>query len=323
MDAGELAVSVIVPTYGRPADLRACLAGLHAQSRPAREVVVVRRAGDEETQQVVAEHELDSLVEVEVDVPGVLAAMHAGIERATGDVIAFSDDDVVPHFDWLARLLGHLADPGVGGVGGRDDTPQSLPPFTDDVGRITRWGKLVGNHHRGAGSARDVDVIKAVGAYRREALALPAVLRGGGAQPHFEVALCLWARRRGWRLVYDPSIVVDHFPAQRFDADRRGTPALSAVRDATYNYVACLLTLERRLFWRRAAFGLLVGDRSSPGLVRAAAALAQGEWQTVRRLPASLTGETQALWDVARGRGVVMVPAARPAAAMPRPPRTG
>ena len=323
MSTGEPAVSVIVPTYRRPTHLRACLEGLRAQSRPAREVVVVRRAGDEETRRVVAEHEPGSLVEVVVDVPGVLAAMHAGIERATGNVIAFSDDDVVPRPDWLARLLEHLADPGVGGVGGRDHTPQSVPPFTEDVGRISRWGKLVGNHHVGAGPARDVDVIKAVGAYRREALALPAGLRGEGAQVHFEVALCLWARNHGWRLVYDPSIVVDHHPAPRYDADRRGAPTFRAVRDATYNFVACLLTLERGLFVRRAVFGVVVGDRSMPGLARAALALAQREWPTVRQLPASLLGQIEALWDVARGRGVVMVSAARPAEARPRPPRTG
>jgi hypothetical protein len=48
-------------------------------------------------------------------------------------------------------------------------------------------------------------------ALRREALALPDGLRGSGAQAHFEVAMCLWARKRDWRIVYDPAIVVDHY----------------------------------------------------------------------------------------------------------------
>lgn len=323
MSDWEPAVSVIVPTYRRPAHLRACLEGLSAQTRPPREVVVVRRAGDEETRRVVAERLRDGLVEVEVSVPGVLAAMHAGLERAVGDVIAFSDDDVVPRPDWLERLLEHLADPAVGGVGGRDHTPQSVPPFTEDVGRVTRWGKLVGNHHVGVGPARDVALIKAVGAYRREALALPRALRGEGAQAHFEVALCLWARKHGWRLVYDPSIVVDHDPAERYDADRRGAPTFRAVRDTAYNYVTCLLTLDRRLYARRALFGLLVGDRAAPGFARAAVAVARRDWPTVQRLPPSLLGQAEALVDVARGRGVVMVPAACSPAPAGMPPAGG
>jgi hypothetical protein len=51
--------------------------------------------------------------------------------------------------------------------------------LTRDVGRVGRWGKLVGNHHLGTGSARSVMVLKAVNmAFRREALAVPEQLRG-------------------------------------------------------------------------------------------------------------------------------------------------
>ncbi|RAG65491.1 hypothetical protein DN536_36710, partial [Burkholderia multivorans] len=36
--------------------------------------------------------------------------------------------------------------------------------------------------------------------------------------------------RAGWKLMYDPAIAVDHYPAERFDDDRRD--ARSAVRAA-------------------------------------------------------------------------------------------
>src|SRR5439155_4056745 len=112
---------------------------------------------------------------------------------------------------------------------------------------------------------RDVMVLKGANmAFRREAVALPQGLRGRGAQVHFELAMSLWAIAQGWRLVYDPAAVVDHFIGPRFGADRRGRPERNAVRDATYNYVAALLSQRPELLWRRAAYGLLVGDRAAP-----------------------------------------------------------
>jgi len=54
---------------------------------------------------------------VEVDRPTQTAAMAAGVERAEGDVIAFTDDDAVPRRDWLTRIASHFEDPRVGGVG--------------------------------------------------------------------------------------------------------------------------------------------------------------------------------------------------------------
>jgi glycosyltransferase involved in cell wall biosynthesis/GT2 family glycosyltransferase len=298
MRATGSSTSVIVPTYRRPDDLRRCLAGLVRQRLPPAETVVVRRAGDRATEALVSELLKEAVVDVVVSEPGVLAAMTAGAAAARGDIVAFIDDDAVPRPDWLERLTRHFDDPHVGGVGGRDALVTGPPSEvrTQDVGRITRWGKLIGNHHRGFGEPRDVMVLKGVGmAFRRDALQLPRGLRGSGAQVHFEVGASLSALRRGWRLVYDPSAVVDHHVAQRFDADRRDRPEPSAERDAAYNLVTCMLEHAPELFWRRALYGLLVGDRGIPGLARAAAALLRGERDVPRRLGPSLAGQIEAL----------------------------
>jgi glycosyltransferase involved in cell wall biosynthesis len=303
-------VSVVVPSYRRPDSLRRCLDGIHAQSRTPDEVVVVRRSDDEATRSVLIEPRAARLVEVTVEKRGVLAAMLAGVRAARGEIVAFLDDDAVPRSDWLELILRHFEDQRVGAVGGRDviHPYDAAATLTEEVGRVTNWGKLIGNHHIGKGPARQVMLLKGVNmAFRRNALALPRKLRGGGAQARYEVAVCGWTRKHGWNVIYDPGVVVDHYPAPRFDADRRGSPARNAVRDGAYNVVACLLSIERRLFWRRAAYGLLVGDRGSPGLARAAAALFRREPDVLRHLAPSLLGQAEALLDVARGRTVPML----------------
>jgi len=308
-------ISVVVPTYRRPEQLRRCLAGLRAQDVEPREVVVVRRASDDHTAAALRECQYEVVSDVTVTETGVVGALSAGVRAVAGHVVAFTDDDAVPRSDWLARIEAHLRDPSVGGVGGRDliHPSDGAPHGRRDVGRVTPWGKVIGNHHLGIGPAREASVLKGTNmAFRRAALALPKGLCGSGAQVHYEVAMCLWARKRGWRLVYDPSIVVDHFPGPRFDADRRGRPEWRAIHDASYNLIACLLAVEPELFIRRASYGVLVGDGGNPGLARGAAAFVRREPEIVRRLAPSLVGQARALADFVLGRRVEMWPLSEP-----------
>ena len=312
-------ISVIVPTYRRPDQLARCLAGLRAQSVAPSEIVVVRRRDDEQSEEALRAAGAGITV-VCVERPGVVAAMRAGAEATSGDVVAFVDDDVVPRDDWTERVLAHFRDPDVGAVGGRDvlHPPHPGEPTTD-VGRITRWGKLIGNHHLGVGGARDVDVLKGCNvAFRCEALALPRGFRGSGAEVHHEIAACLWARNQGWRVVYDSDLVVDHYPAHRFDGyGRAPLPSNEAVRDAAYNLVAALLGVEPGLRVRRALYGLLVGDAGSPGIVRALAAVLRRERRVARAFLPSMRGQAAALRDVLLGRTIVLVPIGPAASAPP------
>ena len=94
-------VSVIVATWQRPDQLERCLAGVLAQDPPAREILVVARPEDAGTHAVLAG--IDSpgpLVRtIPVMAPGVIAAMNAGRAGATGEIVAFTDDDAVPDHD--------------------------------------------------------------------------------------------------------------------------------------------------------------------------------------------------------------------------------
>jgi hypothetical protein len=295
--------SVVIPTFRRPEYLKRCLTGLREQSRPPGEIIVVRTAGDDETREAIAD-EANDVREVVAE-GAVVGKLRAGCAAARFDLIASMDDDTVPRRDWLDRLAAHFENRDVGVVGGRDVQPGASASSVP-VGRVTKWGKLIGNHHLGVGEPRDVDVVKGCNiAFRRPALPLPAALRGA-PEMHWEVAACLASLQRGWRVVYDPNVVVDHTPAPRPGAGRGGAESKS-LHDAAYNLVTSLLSVRPRLWWRRALYGILVGDRSDPGIARACLAVGLRQGDVLRALIPSLTGQLEALVDVARGRRVRLV----------------
>ena len=67
-----------------------------------------------------------------------------------------------------------------------------------------------------------------------------------------------------------------------------------------------MLSVEPERYWRRATFGLLIGDREIPGVARAGAAVLRREWDVARRLVPSLAGQLEALTVLARGERVAM-----------------
>ncbi len=275
MNPRALAISVIVPSWRRPADLALCLRALAAQTHPPLEVVVGARVGDDETAAVVAApHGAVPIRLAGTPESGVVAAMNAALALCHGEVVALTDDDAEPRADWLERLAARFADREVGAAGGRDWQPRERGDQAD-VGRVQWFGRVIGNHHLGAGPARDVDVLKGVNLAVRATLlrarGFDRRLRGAGAQMFWELSLCLWLRREGWRLVYDPAIAVEHHIAERHDADQRhrGVFAAGPQVDAVHNETLVLLEHLRGgariafLFW---AFG--VGTRIEPGLLQ-------------------------------------------------------
>jgi cellulose synthase/poly-beta-1,6-N-acetylglucosamine synthase-like glycosyltransferase len=155
---------------------------------------------------------------------GLSGARNTGLALATGEIVAFLDDDAAAADDWLRTLLGGFDSPEVVAVGGRAEpawpggiAPRAIPPEL--------WW-IVGCSYRGLPETR-ADVRNVMGctmALRR----IPLTAIGGfnpdtgriGKHPlgdeETEVCIRLRAIEPQWRIIYEPASVVHH----RVSADR-------------------------------------------------------------------------------------------------------
>jgi GT2 family glycosyltransferase len=224
----ERRASVVVVTYERPTYLARCLDHLAAQSTAPFETIVVDSSTGRETAELVAEHHTTVHYVVCAAGGGATAtARDLGYRRAAGEIVAFIDDDAFAEQTWLERLLAHFDDPTVGGVGGRQirGQPGELTEGVEEIGRLLPDGRLTGNFTADPGRAIEVDhLLGASMSFRRSVIAGFGGIHDGyrGTCVREESDLCLRVGRAGFRLVYEPTSVVEHVAApyvkgQRFD----------------------------------------------------------------------------------------------------------
>ncbi len=193
-------VSVIVPVLNGAAHVGRCLEALRGQGYPAErlEILVVDNGSVDETRGRVRDHGVRLLVERSHESPYV--ARNAGLERAGGEILAFTDSDCVPAKDWLERGVARIqagADLVAGQVrfsfAGRPSAAQILDAITnlDQEASVRRGTAKTGNllvHRR---------VFDDVGRFAADR-------RSGG-----DVELTARATAAGFELAYAPEAVVE------------------------------------------------------------------------------------------------------------------
>jgi GT2 family glycosyltransferase len=317
----RLSVAVGVCTYQRVDELARCLSGIQAQTRRPDELIVTVRDEDEATRRFLAEYAgqaegrgaLRPTICV-VEKPGLIMARIAAVKACRSDVLAMLDDDAVPHATWLERIEQRfLGDPRLGGLGGRDRCWNGKgfdERRAETVGRLQYWGRRIGNHHLGYGTLREVDVLKGANMSFRtkvfETANFDQRLRGTGSVPYEDIAVSLAVRRGGWRIAYDPEVVVDHYEGARTEpryySQTMAVKEASGFRNFAFNGVVALW--DEMSWLRRAVFlawSALVGTRVCPGLVQAirlTPKLGRASWS---RFVIAQQGIAQACWFLARG----------------------
>jgi glycosyltransferase involved in cell wall biosynthesis len=194
------------------------------------EVVVVDNNSSDTTRETVLGFSETTSVSVRYKFEpkqGQSVARNSGIAVAGGDVILFTDDDILPKSDWVAKTLATMATAALDAVGGRvlprwEDEP---PPWLLARRDLLRWLALTEEETAGLLAYPMVASRRLVGAnmaFRRRLFEEYGVFnsalghRGtrlyGGEEVEFINRLLLANKTIG----YDPSIVVYH----RIDATR-------------------------------------------------------------------------------------------------------
>ena len=212
------ALSVVICTHERPHDLERTLEAVAALPDPP-QVVVVDSASPTPCAPLVQRFADRSpgLAHVRVDVPGLSVARNAGIRAATGDLVAFIDDDAAPRPDWAARIVAPFEDPSIGCVGGtcvpRFETarPRWLSDRLLQFAGITRFGDQAREAQSSAEWPFGANV-----AFRRAALDAAGGFdealgrKGTNLLSGEDSAMVAAVRRAGWRVWLEPAAVVDH-----------------------------------------------------------------------------------------------------------------
>jgi GT2 family glycosyltransferase len=228
-------VTVVVCTRDRVSMLRAALRSVLAVDYPTFDVLVVDNApGTDATRQYVlglADPRVRLICE---PLPGLSRARNTGLSVATGDIVAYTDDDVVVDPHWLSALVdGFSRGPRVSCVSGMVPAGEIRTPaqayFDRRVGwsdstdaRIFDWSEppddvplfpfTVRCYGTGANFAVERDVVRRLGGFD-EALGAGAPTGGGE-----DIDMFFRILRSGRQLVHDPAAIVWH----RHRADSEG-----------------------------------------------------------------------------------------------------
>ena len=110
-------LSVIISTYNRAPLLRSALESLEQQSYDDFEIVVVDGPSTDKTHEIL-ERYAPRIKLGKYAGRNLSVSRNIGIDLATGDVVAFIDDDSMADRSWLADLATPFADANVGAAGG-------------------------------------------------------------------------------------------------------------------------------------------------------------------------------------------------------------
>ena len=195
-------VSVVVCTYNGSRTIRDCLEALARLDYPNYEVIVV---DDGSTDATVAIAEEYACRLIRTGNHGLASARNTGLAAATGELIAYLDDDAYPDPHWLTYLAATFLSTSHAAVGGPNIAPPADGPIAQCVARAP------GGPVHVLLTDRDAEHIPGCNmAFRRACL--EAI---GGFDPQFRTAgddvdVCWRLQERGWTLGFSPAAMVWH-----------------------------------------------------------------------------------------------------------------
>jgi 2-polyprenyl-3-methyl-5-hydroxy-6-metoxy-1,4-benzoquinol methylase/GT2 family glycosyltransferase len=276
-----LTISVTVIAYRRPTYLRRCLRSLITQNRKPQEIIVVSKKEDIESQNVINCIKKDSPIvknvfleyPAESSVPEAMLARNKCIESASGQVICFIDDDSIATPEWIERIEPYFYQDEIGGVGGPCPNPErgrSVANKIDEVLQVSSFG-AVGIYGGEYFVPKTIEVDHLQGtnmSFKRELLErFDENLVGHTSRDDMDV--CLSIRKKGYKIIYDPQIIVYHYydSSPCLHPDRK--EKYGRIREMNINTTYVLLKhlgLPKQIVFL--LFTFVIGDTQTPGVLR-------------------------------------------------------
>lgn len=196
-------VSVVVPVYNGKQTICETVDALLNQTLPPQEIIIVDDGSTDGTEEVLKKYS-DKIILLSKQNGGPASARNAGIRRANGSLVAFTDSDCRPDKNWLRELVEGFYHPKVAGVGGivRSADPGRLGEYLDI------------NHFLDPGFRKGGVVLRLVTAnacFRRDALLEAQLFDERFPKPGGEdTEICLRLRSFGYELGYVEKALVLH-----------------------------------------------------------------------------------------------------------------
>jgi glycosyltransferase involved in cell wall biosynthesis len=230
-------MSVIVPTRERPESLVACLDALLSLHYPRYEIIVVDNAPTTTATADLVQQKYGHLPKIRYvreDGCGASCARNRGIQEARGEILAFTDDDVVVDTYWLAQIAMTFAQSeDIGCVTGctlplQLNTPSQrwfedacllegmgkkskfYPRRFDQTTRRSQFYRA-GYCGHGANMAVRADVMRAFGGFD------PVLGAGMPSRGGEDLAVFLHVIMQKKVLLYEPSVLVHHLHRRDYD----------------------------------------------------------------------------------------------------------
>jgi glycosyltransferase involved in cell wall biosynthesis len=208
------AVSVIIPTRNRPADLRRCLHALAECSTGAlAQVIIVDDCSRPRVSDVYGPPLPIELVRLSQP-RGATGARAVGVHRARARILAFLDDDALPRADWLDVIVDSFE-------GDRAAITGRVLPFDAGLMSRARQARYMRRYHDLEPGRPVTFFAGGNGAVLRQTFLDVGGMVGNG--PGADNSLVLNLARAGLRVHFVPPMVVVH---------RNGKGLRTAVREA-------------------------------------------------------------------------------------------
>lgn len=123
-------ISVVVCSYNGEKTIRDCMRAVTVLDYPNYEVLVINDGSTDRTAEIVSEYPVRR---IDTEQGGLSRARNIGMRSATGEIVAYIDDDAFPASDWLTHLALMFVATDHVGVGGPNLPPADDPATADCV----------------------------------------------------------------------------------------------------------------------------------------------------------------------------------------------